>query len=72
MAWFARDAGLFFWFWFVFLLSLWYFTYLGIAAVTATPSVALANTLCTFAFGLWNVLSGFLIPILQIPGWWIW
>lgn len=72
MVWFARDAASFFWFFFIFLLTLWYFTVLGIAAVNLTPSVPLANILCSFFFGFWNLLSGFLIPIPAMPGYWVW
>lgn len=31
---------------------------LGIAAVNLTPSVPLANVMCSFFFGFWNLLSG--------------
>lgn len=72
MVWFARDAGKFFWFFFDFLLTLWYFTTLGMAAVNLTPSVPLANVLCSFFFGFWNLLSGFLIPIPMMPKYWVW
>lgn len=34
-----------------FLLTLWYFSTLGIAAVNLTPAVPLANILCSFFFG---------------------
>lgn len=72
MVWFARDAAKFFWFYFLFFLTLWYFTTLGMAAVNLTPSVPLANVLCSFFFGFWNLLSGFLIPIPAMPGYWVW
>ncbi|KAL4447582.1 hypothetical protein ABPG75_004801 [Micractinium tetrahymenae] len=72
MVWFARDAASFFWFFWDFLLTLSYFTVLGIAAVNLTPSVPLSNVLCSFFFGFWNLLSGFLIPLPAIPGYWIW
>ncbi|KAL4419611.1 hypothetical protein ABPG77_001665 [Micractinium sp. CCAP 211/92] len=72
MVWFARDAASFFWFFWDFLLTLTYFTVLGIAAVNLTPSVPLSNVLCSFFFGFWNLLSGFLIPMPAMPGYWVW
>lgn len=70
--WFDRDAGKFFWFVLLFLQTLAYFTLFGIMAVCITPSVALANVFCSFFFGFFNLLCGFLIPRALIPGWWIW
>lgn len=72
MVWFARDAGKFFWFFFYFFLTLNFFTFFGIAAVNLTPNVALSNILCSFFFGFWNLLSGFVIQQPRIPGYWVW
>lgn len=58
MVWFDRDAGKFFYFLFFFFLTLWYFTTLGIATVNLTPSVPLANVLCSMFFGKCFVVGG--------------
>eukprot|EP00887_Chlorella_sp_A99_P000995 scaffold5.g995.t1 len=64
--------GKFFWFFFYFFLTLNFFTFFGIAAVNLTPNVALSNILCSFFFGFWNLLSGFVIQQPRIPGYWVW
>ena len=53
-----------------FFLTLLYFVVFGIAAVALTPAVALANVLCSFFFGMWNLTCGFLIPSPAIPPYW--
>lgn len=72
MVWFARDAGGFFYFFFFFFLTLAYFTFFGVMGISLTPNVAMGNVLCTFFFGFFNLLSGFLMPKPEIRGWWIW
>lgn len=70
--WFQRDAGAFFWFFFLFLLTLAYFTFFGVMAVALTPNVAFANVFCSFFFGLWNLLCGFLITEPQMRRYTFW
>ncbi|KAL6781800.1 hypothetical protein ACKKBF_B09460 [Auxenochlorella protothecoides x Auxenochlorella symbiontica] len=72
MIWFQRDAGAFFWFLFLFFLTLCYFTFFGVMAVSITPNVAFGNVFCSFFFGAWNLLCGFLIPEPAIPRYWVW
>ncbi|KAK9150152.1 hypothetical protein Syun_008461 [Stephania yunnanensis] len=49
-----------------------YFTFYGIMAVGLTPNVHVAAIVSSAFYSVWNLLSGFFIPIPKIPGWWIW
>ena len=40
--------------------------------VAWTETISKASTVSTFFYGVWNLLSGFIITEPQIPGWWIW
>ncbi|KAG9455141.1 hypothetical protein H6P81_008045 [Aristolochia fimbriata] len=53
-------------------LTFTYFTFYGMMAVGLTPTQQLAAVVSSAFYSLWNLLSGFLIPKPQIPGWWIW
>ncbi|KAL2317497.1 hypothetical protein Fmac_031373 [Flemingia macrophylla] len=53
-------------------LTFTYFTFYGMMAVGLTPSQHLAAVISSAFYSLWNLLSGFLIPKANIPGWWIW
>ncbi|GAB4820274.1 hypothetical protein N2152v2_007320 [Parachlorella kessleri] len=69
---FEYTAAKFFLFYLFFVLTLGYFTLMGIMNAMLTPNVALSNLLTSFLFGFWNLMSGFLIPQSRIRGWWIW
>jgi ABC-type multidrug transport system permease subunit len=68
----GANAGHFFLFLLFFYLTLLYFVLLGIAAVNLTPLVAMANVLCSFLFGFFNLMCGFLLPYPSMPPWWQW
>nr|DAD28487.1 TPA_asm: hypothetical protein HUJ06_029955 [Nelumbo nucifera] len=53
-------------------LTFTYFTFYGMMAVGLTPSQQFAAVVSSAFYSLWNLLSGFLIPKPNIPGWWIW
>ncbi|XP_042491605.1 ABC transporter G family member 31-like [Macadamia integrifolia] len=53
-------------------LTFTYFTFYGIMAVGLTPNLQLAAVISSAFYSLWNLLSGFLVPQPNIPGWWIW
>ncbi|XP_073114830.1 ABC transporter G family member 51 [Elaeis guineensis] len=53
-------------------LTFTYFTFYGMMAVGLTPSQQLAAVVSSAFYSLWNLLSGFLVPKPNIPGWWIW
>ncbi|KAF8396936.1 hypothetical protein HHK36_018571 [Tetracentron sinense] len=53
-------------------LTFTYFTYYGMMAIGLTPNQQLAAVISSAFYSLWNLLSGFLVPKPDIPGWWIW
>ncbi|GAB4822452.1 hypothetical protein N2152v2_009498 [Parachlorella kessleri] len=69
---FVADAGKFFWFFMVMVLTLLYWTYFGINNVHVTPNEELARALGGFSFGFVNLFCGFLKPRSAIPKGWIW
>ncbi|KAI4385958.1 hypothetical protein MLD38_003942 [Melastoma candidum] len=69
---FERTARKFFLYVVFMFLTFTYFTFYGMMAVGLTPSQHLAAVVSSGFYSLWNILSGFLIPKPNIPGWWIW
>ncbi|KAL3740884.1 hypothetical protein ACJRO7_022072 [Eucalyptus globulus] len=69
---FERTARKFFLFLVFMFLTFTYFTFYGMMAVGLTPSPHLAAVISSAFYSLWNLLSGFLVPKPNIPGWWIW
>ncbi|RWR92141.1 ABC transporter-like protein [Cinnamomum micranthum f. kanehirae] len=69
---FERTAGKFFLYLVFMFLTFTYFTFYGMMAVGLTPSQHLAAVVSSAFYSLWNLLSGFLVPKPNIPGWWIW
>ncbi|KAK4376090.1 hypothetical protein RND71_006767 [Anisodus tanguticus] len=41
-------------------------------AVGLTPNQHLAAVISSAFYSLWNLMSGFLVPLPSIPGWWLW
>ncbi|KAL1372939.1 hypothetical protein AAHE18_01G238500 [Arachis hypogaea] len=52
--------------------NLLYFNYLGMFIVSFTPNVQVASIVCSSAYTMLTLFSGFIVPHLQIPKWWIW
>ncbi|KAL1334328.1 hypothetical protein HN51_063260 [Arachis hypogaea] len=52
--------------------NLLYFNYLGMFIVSFTPNVQVASIVCSSAYTMLTLFSGFIVPRLQIPKWWIW
>jgi ABC-type multidrug transport system permease subunit len=69
---FARDPAKFFWF----LLFLWqlllFFTLFGLTAVALTPNIRVAAVFSSNFYSLFNLFAGFIMPVPQMPGWWVW
>ena len=53
----------FFWFVFFTFFSFLYFTYYGMMCVALTPNHHFAAIVTSACYGLWNLFSGFLIPV---------
>ncbi|RXH71769.1 hypothetical protein DVH24_025270 [Malus domestica] len=48
------------------------FNYLGMLIVSLTPNVQVAAIVASASYAMLNLFSGFVIPRLQIPKWWLW
>lgn len=69
---FEWTAKKFFWYTLFMLLTLLYFTYYGMMAISITPNEQLSMVVSAFFFSLWNLFSGFIIQRSRIPPWWRW
>jgi len=61
-----------FWYLFFMYFTFLYFTFYGMMAVGLTPSYHVAAIVSTLFYGIWNLFSGFLIPLPKVPIWWKW
>ncbi|KAJ8624454.1 hypothetical protein MRB53_032984 [Persea americana] len=68
----AQVRGKFFLYLVFMFLTFAYFTFYGMMAVGLTPSQHVAAVVSSAFYSLWELLSGFLVPKPNIPGWWIW
>ncbi|KAK8936592.1 Pleiotropic drug resistance protein 3 [Platanthera zijinensis] len=69
---FEWTAVKFFWYFFFLFFTFLYFTYYGMMVVGFTPSYHIASVVSSGFYGLWNLLSGFIIPRPRMPVWWRW
>ncbi|CAM8982719.1 unnamed protein product [Rhodiola kirilowii] len=69
---FDWNIGKFFWYLFFMYFTLIYFTFYGMMAVAVTPNHNIAAIVSSAFYALWNLFSGFVIPISRIPVWWRW
>ncbi|WOH15074.1 hypothetical protein DCAR_0934609 [Daucus carota subsp. sativus] len=69
---FEWTAVKFLWYIFFIYFTLLYFTFYGMVTVAVTPNPNIAAVFSTFFYGLWNLFSGFIIPVTRIPVWWKW
>lgn len=60
---FEWTVAKFFWYIFFIYFTLLYFTFYGMMTVAVTPNHNIAAVFSTFFYGLWNLFSGFIIPI---------
>ncbi|KAI8531760.1 hypothetical protein RHMOL_Rhmol11G0160500 [Rhododendron molle] len=61
-----------FWYFYAMFCTLLYFTYVGMLLIAMTPSFPVAAILQSLFYVMFNLFSGFLIPLPQIPKWWVW
>ncbi|KAI7742385.1 hypothetical protein M8C21_015295, partial [Ambrosia artemisiifolia] len=69
---FAWSASKFLWFYFFVYMCFIYFTLYGMMLVALTPNYHIAAITMSFFLSVWNLFSGFIIPVTQIPIWWRW
>ena len=49
------------------LLTLLYYTYYGLFAIVVAPSLQVSSVACTIFYALWNLFSGVLITLPEMP-----
>ncbi|XP_051142945.1 ABC transporter G family member 31-like isoform X2 [Andrographis paniculata] len=69
---YERTAGKIFMYLLFMFLTFLYFTFFGMMAVGLTPTLNLAAVYSGAFYATWNLFSGFLIPVPNIPPWWTW
>ncbi|KAJ3687421.1 hypothetical protein LUZ61_016585 [Rhynchospora tenuis] len=69
---YAWTAAKVLWFSYVMICSLLFYLYFGMMLTALTPNFQVASILASVYYTLSNLFSGFIVPRLQIPGWWIW
>ncbi|KAE9602538.1 hypothetical protein Lal_00049481 [Lupinus albus] len=61
-----------FWLLYSMFCNMLYFNYLGMLLVSLTPNIQLASIVASSSYTMLNLFSGYFLPRLQIPKWWIW
>lgn len=61
------SAGKFFWYALFVLLTLLYYTYYGLLAVVLSPNLQVSSVASTMFYAIWNLFSGFLVTLPQMP-----
>ncbi|CAK9156383.1 unnamed protein product [Ilex paraguariensis] len=62
----------FFWYLFFMYFTFLYLTLYGMMAVAITPNHNIAAVVSSAFYGIWNLFSGFIVPLTRIPVWWRW
>lgn len=60
---FEWNAAKFFWYLFFMYFTFLYFTFFGMMVAGLSPSGGIATIISSASYGLWNLFSGFLIPV---------
>ncbi|XP_063940536.1 ABC transporter G family member 36-like [Daucus carota subsp. sativus] len=60
---FEWSGAKFFWYLLFMFATLLYYTFYGMMTVALTPNLSLATILAGSLFGIWNLFSGFVIPV---------
>ncbi|XP_027329792.1 pleiotropic drug resistance protein 3 [Abrus precatorius] len=69
---FYWSAYKIFWSFFSMFCNILYFNYLGMLLVSLTPNVQVASIVSSSSYTMLNLFSGYFVPRLRIPKWWIW
>lgn len=69
---FERTTAKFFWFIYFTFFTLLYFTYYGMMVVAISPNHTISTVTSSLFYNIWDLFSGFVIPITRIPIWWRW
>uniref|UniRef100_A0A7N0U8F5 ABC transporter domain-containing protein n=1 Tax=Kalanchoe fedtschenkoi TaxID=63787 RepID=A0A7N0U8F5_KALFE len=69
---FEWEIKKFFWYLYFMFFALLLTTYFGLMIVAASPNQNTAYVATSAVFSIWNLFSGFLIPVSRLPIWWRW
>ncbi|KMZ69734.1 Pleiotropic drug resistance protein 6 [Zostera marina] len=69
---FEWSATKFLWYIFSMYFTLLYFTFFGMMTIAITPNQVVAPIIAAPFYTLWNLFSGFMIPLRRLPVWWRW
>lgn len=69
---FEWTASKFFWYIFFNYFTFLYYTFYGMMTMAITPNPHVAAILSSSFYAIWNLFSGFIIPLSKIPIWWKW
>ncbi|GAV84106.1 ABC_tran domain-containing protein/ABC2_membrane domain-containing protein/PDR_assoc domain-containing protein, partial [Cephalotus follicularis] len=69
---FEWTVAKFFWYQFYMYFTFLYYTFYGMMAVAMTPNNHIATIVSSVFYLLWNLFSGFIIPLSSMPVWWRW
>ena len=64
---YVYAAVKFWWYTLYILLTLLYYTYYGLFAIVVAPSLQVSSVACTIFYALWNLFSGVLITLPEMP-----
>ncbi|EXB94131.1 Pleiotropic drug resistance protein 1 [Morus notabilis] len=69
---FEWTVSKFFWFIFFMYCTNLYFTFYGMMIMAVSPNHHVAAISSSAFYALWNLFSGFVVPLTRIPIWWRW
>ncbi|PON90758.1 ABC type transporter protein [Trema orientale] len=69
---FEWTVAKFVWFIFFMYFTFLYFTFYGMMTMAITPNHQVAAIASSAFYAIWNLFSGFLVPVTRIPYWWRW
>ncbi|CAL5206363.1 unnamed protein product [Lathyrus oleraceus] len=69
---FEWTASKFLWYIFFNYFTFLYYTFYGMMTMAISPNQHVAAIMSTSFYAIWNLFSGFIIPLSRIPIWWKW
>ncbi|KAG5248716.1 pleiotropic drug resistance protein [Salix suchowensis] len=69
---FEWTVAKFSWYLFYTISTLFQFTFFGMMAVGVTPNHHMSTIISSAFYAVWNLFSGFMVPLTRIPVWWRW
>ncbi|KAL5071418.1 hypothetical protein RYX36_022305 [Vicia faba] len=69
---FEWTASKFLWYIFFNYFTFLYYTFYGMMTMAISPNQHVAAIMSTSFYAIWNLFSGFIVPLSRIPIWWKW